>query len=352
MPDFRRGAEAIATAQKESKSGGSFKAFTPEFFWKDGDEKFLLFLNPVRDIPTTDLIEFIPVKAKKADGDTYTRYERTISRTDPVIGEDSDPMEDEWQGKGRARCVAVAVELEPTYTEVKGRKRPTGFSVKTREFERRIRDEEGELTDQYESVIAPEVAIVHASPHNFFNIVTSYDENEAPIEETPVKITRIGSDKNTSYSLLGYPEQEIDLSALVQNIDNVYYLANELDVILPAIEGASDDQEAAAIIGAAMLDKRLEELVDQDRYDDLFKGITETLDKFGGKKKAAAKKERPARASQRSRSHVGEDENNVISAEEPAEEKPKATRGSAAAGSDKIAAMRKQLADRTGAATA
>jgi len=67
-------------------------------------------------------------------------------------------------------------------------------------------------------------------------------------------------------------------------------------------------------------------------------------------KKAAAKKERPARASQRSRAveEVPEGAEAV-----PVEEKPKAARNnSGSAGSDKIAAMRKQLADRTGAATA
>lgn len=308
MPaDFRRGADAIASAQKKAKSGGEFTPFTPEHFWKGGDEKFLLFLNPLNDIPTVDVISFIPVIAKKADGTSYERYERVIARTDDALGEDSDPMTEDWDAKPRATCVAVAVELEPTYAEVNGRKRPTGFSVKTREFERRIRDEEGELTEERELVVAPEIGIIHASPHNFFNVVTSYDESEAPIEATALKITRIGDDQNTVYSVSGYIDQEIDLSELIDNIDNVYYLNSEIEDLINLVDSAANDEEAALIIGEAMLDKRLDELVDEDRYDELYKGITKSLDKFGAKKKAAgssrpaAKRERPARSSQRTR---------------------------------------------------
>lgn len=344
MPDFRRGAEAIATAQKVAKSGSDFKAFTPEFFWRDKDEKFLLFLNPLADIPTADLISFIPVTAKKADGDKYTRYERVIAKTDPVIGESNDKIVDEWDGTPRATCIAVAVELEPTYKEVNGRKRPTGFSVKTREFERRIRDEEGELTDQYESVVAPEIGLVHASPHNFFNVITAYDENDAPIEQTPIKVTRVGGDQNTVYSLAGYPEQDIDLSQLIENIDNVYYLANEIDEIVDGIDNTESDFEAAAVIGAYMLDKRLDELVDDDRYESLYSGITESLDRFGGKKKkkAEAKRERPSRGSQRRSVKEESSETNVV------EEKPKATRSRAKStdSGDKVSAMREKLAKR------
>ena len=150
MPDFKRGAEAIAKAQEKSKSGGEFRPFTPEFFWKADDERFLLFLNPVNGetgfVTIDELISFIPIKRKKADGDTFTTYERVIARTDPVIGEKTDPMVTEWDGQPKTQAIAVAVELEPTYKEDErtGRKRPSGFAVKTREFERRVRDDDGE----------------------------------------------------------------------------------------------------------------------------------------------------------------------------------------------------------------
>ncbi len=364
MPDFRRGADAIAEAQKKAKAGGgNFQAFTPEFFWKDGDEKFLLFLNPLSDIPTADVISFIPVSAKKADGEKYTRYERVIARTDPVIGDDHDGMVDDWDGKPRATCIAAAVELEPTYTEVKGRKRPNGFSVKTREFDRRIRDEDGELTDEYETVVAPEVALIHASPNNFFNVVTSYDENDAPIEDTPLKITRVGGDQNTVYTVTGYPElSEVDLSALVDNIDNVNYLYSDIEDILKGIDGL-EEAEAAQFIGAALLDKRLDELVDGDRHERLLGGITETLDKFGGKSKGkgkpSSKSERPSRRTQRkSEAPAEEAADEPGPASEPvAEEAPKrrarASKPDTAtetAVDDKVAAMRARLEKRKTAA--
>lgn len=334
MPDFRRGAEAISAAQKKSKGGGDFRPFTPEFFWKDGDEKFLLLLNPVSDFVTAEVISFIPVKGKKADGDEFTRYERVIARTDPVIGEDSDRMVDDWDGKPRETTIATAVELEPTFEEVKGRKRPTGFTVKTREFERRIRDEEGELTDEYEDVVAPEVGILHQSPNNFFNVVTSFDESEAPVEETAVKITRVGNDTNTVYTIAGYVDQQIDLSPLLDNVDSIYYLRDDIEDILEAVDEATSDVEAAQIIGAALLDKRLDELVDEERYDELYDGIDSTLDKFGGKKKGKKerpKRERPARRSQRRSQSEDSDEAPADEAPEAeveaeVEEKPKARR--------------------------
>jgi hypothetical protein len=368
MPDFRRGAEAISAAQKKSTGGGDFKPFTPEFFWKDKDEKYLLILNPIQYIPTAEVISFIPVEGKKADGEKFTRFERVIARTDAVIGEDSDPMVDEWDGKPRDTSIAVAVELEATYEEVKGRKRPNGFVVKTREFERRIRDEDGELTDEYEDVIAPEVAIIHASPHNFFNVVTSYDETEAPIEETPVKITRVGSDTNTVYRIDGYPDQEVDLTPLIDNIENVYYLNSELEDLIEAIDNAESDAEAASLIGAAMLDKRLDELVDEDRYNELYEGITSTLDKFGGKKKGKTRKsktERPARRSQRRSSKDDDASTDEAPAEETpepeaeAEEKPKRrTRAKksesteAAPADDRVAELRRRAEERRANATA
>lgn len=342
MPDFRRGASAISDAQKKTKSsGGSIQTFTPEFFWKDGDEKFLLFLNSISDIPTAEIVSFIPVKAKKADGETYTRYERVIARTDRAIGDDSDPMVEQWDGKARDTCIAVAVELEPTYQEVKGRKRPNGFSVKVREFERRVRDEDGELTDQYVSVAAPEIAFICASPWNFFNVLTSYDETEAPIEETPVKVTRVGGDQNTIYRIDGYPElNEIDLSPLINNIDNVNYLYSEVQDIVNNIEGLSD-LSAAQLIGSVMLDKRLNELADKDRYDRLFDGITESLDRFGGKKRNGGAPARVARPTQRR-----------VEADEVAEEAPvRVARATPKSDvdegvNDKIAEMRARLAQR------
>jgi hypothetical protein len=333
MPDFRRGAEAMAKA-KESAKSGSFRPFAPALFWKgDQDNKYLLFLNDINSIPTVEMVSFIPVKGKKGDGGTFTYYEQVIARTDPAIGEAKDPLVDEWDAKPRETCVAVAVELEPLFETVKGRQRPRGFEVKTTTFDRRVRDDEGELTNETEEVEAPVIGFITQSPHNFFNVVSSYDANEAPIEETPVKITRVGGDNSTVYTVDGYPDQEIDLGGLIECVDGISYLGDDLDDLVDQISDL-EDAEAAQVIGAFLLDKRLEELADPDRYDDLFDGVTESLDKFGSKKKKSkdkdsSKRERPARRSQRrSRSEEAaesaEEPEVEAEAEEPAEEeKPK-----------------------------
>jgi hypothetical protein len=327
MPDFRRGAEAMAKA-KESAKSGSFRPFAPALFWKgDQDHKYLLFLNDINSIPTVEMVSFIPVKGKKGDGSAFTYYEQVIARTDPAIGESKDPLVDEWDAKPRETCVAVAVELEPLFETVKGRQRPRGFEVKTTTFDRRVRDDEGELTTETEEVEAPVIGFITQSPHNFFNVVSSYDANEAPIEETPVKITRVGADNSTVYTVDGYPDQEIDLEGLIECVDGISYLGDDLDSLVEDIADL-EYAEAAQVIGAFLLDKRLEELADPERYDSLFEGVDESLDKFGSKKKGKdSKRERPARRSQRrGRSEEAEEpaEEPEAEAEAPAEaEKPK-----------------------------
>ena len=368
MPDFRRGADAIAKAQEKAKSSGNFRPFTPSLFWKDdGDEKYLLFLNPLDDIPTVEMISFIPVVQKKGDGTKYTSYEQVIARTDAAIGESNDPMVDEWDGKPRETCVAVAVELEPTFEEVvkgdKTYKRPTGFEVKTSTFERRIRDEDGELTDDTEEVEAPAIGFITQSPSNFFNVVTSFDSNTAPIEDTAVRITRVGKDTSTVYTIDGFEDMEIDLAGLVDCVEGISYLTeDEREALLDEIE-SKDDAEAGQIIGAALLDKRLAELIDRDRYDELYEGIDSTLDKFGGKKKGkkggGERKERSTRRSQRRSRQTDDEPQEADSAPEaeaddaPAEEpKPRRSRARkpkdeapAESGADEKPARRGKQAD-------
>lgn len=317
-PDFRRGASAIEKAQEKAKAGGEgFRPFAPSIFWQnDGDERYLLFLNPIEEIPTVDMISFIPIKRKKANGDSYTMYEQVLARTDPSIDESVDPMERDWDGKPRDTSIAVAVELEPLFETVKGRQRPRGFEVKTTEYDRRVRDDEGELTDEVETIIAPVVGFVTQSPHNFFNLIASFDAKRGPIEETPLSISRVGSGSSTAYTIDGFPEQELDFSSLVDYIDGVSYLGDDLDNLLEQIEAAGTDEQPA-IIGTYLLDKRLEELADEDRYNNLYEQINESLDRWGGSKKKAAAPEKKQRPSQRKK----KDETPAPAKEE--EEKPK-----------------------------
>lgn len=338
MPDFRKGADAVKqTVAKAKEGGGEFTPFTPQMFWtqdSEGKEKYVLFLNPMGEIVTVDMIGFIPVKRGKYDG-----YEQVIARTDAAIGESKDPMVEEWGAAPRETCVAVAVELEPVIEEVNGRKRPVGFEVAYRTFERKVKDAKGELTDETEEVDVPQIGFVTQSPHNFFNLVQGYDENEGPIEDTPFKVERL--DKNT-YRLQDYPDAPVDLSNLIECMDGLSYLTeNERKELLDQIEVILDgegeeedkDREAAALIGAVLLDKRLGELVDRERYDKLFEGIDKPF-KFGNKKakeddkkssrRGSSRRERPARRTQRRDSDTeAEAAVEETTGQEPEAEKPK-----------------------------
>lgn len=321
MPDFRRGSEHIAKAIESKGKGGDFKPFLPNIYWKDdGQERFVLILNPLEEIPM--------VKMQKV----YTSAERVeyvVARTDDAIGESKDPLEEVWGYPASDLNVCVAVELEPEYEVVKGRKRPCGFVVKTRTFDRKIRDEKGEPTDEKEEVTAPLVGVICQSPGNFFNHVSSQDANTAPIHETAALIRRVGSDKNTDYEIQLFDREELDLSDLIELIENVSYLGDDTDALLEQLDGSEDDQEAAVLIGSFLLDKWLNQLADEEYYNSIFEQVDEPAryPKKGwkGGKKAAKEKEAPARSTRRSQRRSRQEPEEPTAeapAEEPAAEEP------------------------------
>lgn len=338
MGEIRRGSAAIQEAidANENRQGGSFKPFLPNIFWKDDKEaKYLLFLNPIEEIPQFDVVPFIPTEAGFP--------ETVVAKTDPYFGEKADRFEKVWDATIRVTDFAVAIELEPTLELVGGRKRPRGFEVATKTFERKVFDDDGDDTGEVEEVTTPIVGIVAQSPYNFFNVVKSYDADEAPIHETATKITRIGKDQNTSYTVVGYPDQEIDLSNFIEYLDGINYLGDEDDIAALAEEIADlEPLEAVQRVGSILLEKRIEELVDEERYEELFEGVDESMDKFGNKRKknkgkGKEKPERKARPSQRRSAAKddpaddpepdGDDGDGDADAPEPeAEEKPKAAR--------------------------
>ena len=61
MSEVRRGSAAIQEAAKSS-GGGGFRPFLPAHYWKgeEGEERYLLFLNAVEDMPLFDMIQYIP----------------------------------------------------------------------------------------------------------------------------------------------------------------------------------------------------------------------------------------------------------------------------------------------------
>lgn len=303
MANFRRGAEAVAKSTEKSSSG-SYRTYTPTIYWPgDNDHRYLLFLNPMDEIVTADMVRYIPQEFKGRDGEIHETFEEVIARTDNSIGESVDPMVRDWDGAAKPNGIAVAVELEPIMENVNGRDRIRGFEVKTDTFERRIRDEDNDLTDDTEEVIKPLVGIITQSTYNFFNVVTSFDANDAPIEQCPVKITRIGGDSSTTYSVQGYQDIDVDLTNLIDYVDGISYLNDEMDELLALIDETDTNEAAALVIGETVLNKRLDELVDEERYDKLYDSINKSLDRFGnkGKKKdKPAKKAAPRRSQRRS----------------------------------------------------
>lgn len=335
MPDFRRGAAAIAASAEKPVGSGSYRSYAPSIFWNENDEtKHVLFLNNIDDIPTLDMVRYIPQTRKLADGTEKTFYEEVIARTDRGIGESVDPMARDWDGQIKQNQLAVAVELEPVVeiNEDNGRQNVVGFEVATRTFERRIRDEDGDLTEEYEEVVAPEIGFVVQSPHNFYNILRSSDANDGPIDEIAQRITRVGKDSNTTYTFKPFETLTVDLTNLLNNIDGITYLdQDERDALAEYVSDAQDEYEAYHAIGYALLDKRLAELADEDRYDSLYNTITESLDRFGNKakkkkanaaaKKDAPKRERPSRPSSR-RAKPAAKEADEPTADETEEKKP------------------------------
>jgi hypothetical protein len=298
MPQFRRGSAEIEKSTQRSK-GGSFGKFAPSIYWtKDKEAKYLWFLNDIESIPRLDMINFIPVKNDKGE---HMYYASTIARSDACFGDEAvnpDPLVEKWDAPLKDSNLFVAVELEPVMEEKRGRQKPVGFKIKLTEFERRIRDDKGELTDDTETVVSPAYGFIQESASNFGAVLGSHDATEFPIERGPVKVMRIGTDQNTKYTVTGYDDMDVDFSEFVENLDGISYLSDQLDDLKEAIEGL-DPQEAALAVGSVLLEARLNELADPERYERLADGVTETLDRFGSKKKkgAAPKSSRSSRNS-------------------------------------------------------
>jgi len=273
MGEIRRGFD---TSSKSGNEDREFKPFLRQIYWSDDKEsKYLLFLNSVTDqLPRFDMITFIPKD---------NHFESVIARTDPFIGRKSDKMVDDWDGNISVQNIAIAVELEPVMEDNKGRERPGSFQVKTSEYERRILDDEGNVTEDTEVVVTPEVGFVQQSHHNFWNIVDDANSSDGEVHVNACQITRIGKGSDTVYKCKVYEDIPVDLSGLVEYIDGVSYLSEDIDDLVEQI-GSLSNEDAALKIGDVLIDKYIHELADEDRYEDLYQGITESLDRFGRKK--------------------------------------------------------------------
>jgi hypothetical protein len=149
----------------------------------------------------------------------------------------------------------------------------------------------------------------------------------APIESTPIRITRTGERLDTDYEVEAFEDKPIDLSGLLDFVDGITYLNDEMDELLEGIEGAEDDFAAAGLIGSLLLDKKLNDMCDEEYYNEVLEKLTEPA-KFSKKRKESSQKtsSRPARQSQRRSQRAEEPEAAPDQEPEAEEEKPKPRR--------------------------
>lgn len=293
MPNFRRGREAIE--KSASRKGGGGRSFVPDIYWEDGEKKHVLLLTPVGEVPTLDMHSVLPVVREREDGSEYTIWESVVARTDEAIGEDSDPLNEQFDLVAKERCLGAAVELEPVFKTERGRKRVKGFTVKTEEYTRRTDDGE-------ETVEGPKIGLIVLWGGYLWPQLLAIDEAKGPLCEVPLEIARKGSGLDTEYTAIDYAEEPIDLAPLLENVEGIGYLQGDLDNVLAAIEAEKDELGAAQAIARVLFEKRIDELADEDRYDDILENIDESQIKTWGEKKEPKKaraKKRPERPSSR-----------------------------------------------------
>ena len=96
-------------------------------------------------------------------------------------------------------------------------------------------------------------------------------------------MTRRGKDTNTRYDFVAFEEKPVDYSNLLENIEGISYLNGMRDEVVAKIASSESDSDSAAIVGSAILEHRLEELGDWDRYKELITPIQELNLRFGTK---------------------------------------------------------------------
>ena len=129
-----------------------------------------------------------------------------------------------------------------------------------------------------------QLLVWYQSAYLVWSPLGSLDESQGPLSELPIEVTRRGKDVNSRYDFVSYTDKPVDLSPLFENLDGITYITEELaEVKDNLIESAN--VEAAQIIGQVLLDKRLNELSDKARYEELVTPIQHIEQRFGGGRK-------------------------------------------------------------------
>lgn len=241
MAKFPTGADAILASAEAAKGGG--KKFSPELFWRDGDERYIQFITPLAQIPTVPAYN-VRVGTSQT---TQKAIMRTLIDPRPVEGKDAyNPLAERWGLEPKPKQIAVAVELEPVFEKVDGRKKRTGFKVSERTFTYQKGDRAGE------EVTVPNVGVV-INTHLFFKYLTTWDEDKGDITQTPFKVVRVGGDKNTTYNFIPYEGEKVELNETVlaeidldAHIDMLMSAERYRELIDPLPDDFVPDRYAAA----------------------------------------------------------------------------------------------------------
>jgi hypothetical protein len=219
---------------------------------------------------------------------------------------------------------------------VKGRKRPTGFAVKTDEFTRNTDD--GEETVEY-----PLIGIISQSSKLMWKPLQGQDEGPyGPLEALPLEITRKGQKADTTYDFVPFGDIPVDVAGVAEHLAGISYFGEEdLEELIPELESLDgDDLKQAQAIARSLLEKRALELIDGERYEELLSTVDELepqpWEKGKAKTAAKSKPSRPARPTQR-KAVATEDEDN--DAEEETSEVPESKH-------DRFAKLKAQIGEK------
>lgn len=258
--NYRRGSASITEAANRRASGGNFRPFIPQILWrKDGESKYVLVLTDMEEVAELLLHSFIPVgKGTKSDGEEFTRYEEFLSRRDVCVGEDSDELEDRLQREPKFRHMGVMAELEP----VMNGKKIGGFVVATETFNRKTDDGEVETT-------APIIGLCTQSAQLMWGPINNLYQRLGDLSETPISITRNGVQTNTRYDMIPFMEKPVDVTPILEHLDGINYIGEDLEKVQQLVEAEETDTTKAQAVAQFMLEKRIHELGDAERYEEL-----------------------------------------------------------------------------------
>lgn len=202
-----------------------------------------------------------------------------------------DPLVERWGSNPSQRSIGLAIELEPIKKKEGNRQVIKGWEVVTRTYT----DSEGEEKE------VPNVALVIESPYTFYNHLGVVDD-QTPIEDTILSITRTGKSTDTSYTILPVGEALDDDTLEAAGVDEFF---EEFD-----FEGYLDE----------ISDKdRMNEILDE--LDDDFV-VNPYAKKKGKKETKKSGSSTRSRRSRRTEEPEAEAEEAVEPEAEEAEEKP------------------------------